>query len=371
MTPRPIRLIVRTSGPAGPVDPEPPVGSSLFPGHIPFRVYMGTNSPTSGRPNRSEAEGISGISYTHRMFESGDWTVSGVTSNQNYADNNNEYGVVSGKVPGNDWTMVANGGWDSRLTQIRDYYKARRAAGDPKSLAALHHEPDGDGDLAEWGRMQVYVSNFFAGWTTNSNGTKGTYTAANDVSDQVGWAIIPNGHWWGLRFPKPDRIAAACPPLLYKTIQENGGVIMPDFYDANPPNGDRENPGGYAANADRASRQMTGFLQWVRNHQATYGKVGVGCGEFGTTEDTEMQRVFDLVFANRDIWALLLYFNNFANSRWDWRLIPANYPAGLNPTNSKGLTDLGGSGPSQRKLDLWKQMRDLSVTSAYTSPIGG
>ncbi len=347
-------------------------GTSLFAGHIPWRNFWGMNASTSSRPLEAEAKTIIGGSfYGSRKYTSTEVTTTWLNNTLAATDANGEYAVLTAKVSGDAWDQVAAGNKDSMLNIVRNVAITRRGQGKPAFAFTIHHEPDGDGPIGDpannnadrlasleaWADMQMYCSDYFAG-IKNS-----VYTPANDVSDVMAWCSIANGHWFGSRFPKPDRIAAAYPQALYQKFAQNKSIIMADFYDANPPNGSRDNPGGYASNADRTSVQMAGLINWADNYGGT---VALGCGEFGTTTDTQMQAVFDLVMSRRGVWAITLYFNNFANSRWDWRLIENSYPA-YNGTNSKGLVDEGGSAMTELQLIKFRALRDLSVTAPYTS----
>lgn len=354
---------------------DPGAGSSgtpLFAGHVPWTNFWGMNASTSSRPQEAEAKTIiGGDIYVNRYFSSSEVTTTWLNNKLAATDAAGEYGVLSCKINGEAWDQVVAGNKDSVLNVIRDVAITRRSQGKPAFAFTFHHEPDGDGPIGNpassnadrlanlelWAQMQMYCSDYLAGIKG------GSYNAANDVSDMVAWCAIANGHWWGSKFPKPDRIAAAYPAELYTKFETNKSILMADFYDAAPPNGDRDNPGGYPADADRTSVKIDGFINWGDSYGGT---VAMGCGEFGTTQDTEMQAVFDLVMSRRDVWAITLYFNNFANSIWDWRLILDSYPA-YNGTNSKGLLDEGGSAMTELQLIKFRALRDLSITTPYTT----
>lgn len=340
-----------------------------------------SNPATTPRPQYSEAETF--LSPTHkggyvvRTFSSSWYSDARFNTLVRAADNHLPYSqlpVISFKVPSNRWDLVIAGAYDADLTLWRNKVKARRLGnggnGKPM-LGAVHHEPDGNGpignpggadrveNLALWGVMQEYLVNFFTGWAT------GVYVPADDVSDIMGWATIANGHWWGTRFYFPDRIAAAYPQSLVNAMIRGRGVMMADFYDANPPNGDRFNPGGWKGIEDRCHIQIRGMINWARNS----GEPMIGCGEFGCVNDYEFDNVWDVTYANRDIWAINLHFNNFLNSRWDWRMIPDSYPA-YNGTNSKGLVDIGGTPVTASYIPKYNAMVALSADPAnWTPPI--
>lgn len=376
-----------TAGSGTNPDPDPE-GVSRFAGHTPFRVLIGMNAPedksnpaTTPRPQYSEAESFLTVNhkggYVRRTFSGTNWYTD-ARFNQLVAEADahlphKQLPVISFKVPSTRWDLLIAGNYDADLTAWRNKAKARRTAnggsGKPM-LAGIHHEPDGNGpigtpggadriaNLTLWGQMQEYCVDFMSGWRT------GVYNPAEDVSDIMGWVTIANGHWFGARFPKPDRIAAAYPRSLVDKMIRGRGVMMADFYDANPPNGSRTNPGGWNGNEDRAHVQMQGFVTWARSK----GSPMIGCGEFGCVNDYEFDNVWDVMYENRDIWAIGLHFNNFLNSRWDWRMVPASYPA-YNPVNDKGLVDNGGNSVTASYIPKYNTMVARSADPAnWTQP---
>jgi len=281
-----------------------------------------------------------------------------------------------------DWAGVRDGKFDSTWVTIRDWAKTRRSSGlngTPQPFAlTFNHEPDGDGNLTIWGQAQNRMSNFFAGWTTLSSGAKGTRTAANDVTDILAWHCIPNGHWWGPRLRKQDRIDAAVPNILVKNFRENRAVISPDFYDPNPQNDDAANPNrdlpplSYATNADRTNKKIQSFIADIRGRPG--GPCAIGCGEFSATEATEITAVWQVIRANRDIWGYASHFSSPMNSRFPWRLIPDSYPGGQHPDafDDNGvlvLRDFGGTKGSELRLAAFRKMVDESISANFTSPV--
>lgn len=329
----------------------------LFAGHTPGTVEWGMNAPlTQWRPTHDEARTmIGGDFYVDRHFTSGEVTESWLNERLAMTDATGCYGVMSCKVA-NQWDQVVNGSKDYLLDRVKNVALARKAQGKRPFAFTIHHEPDGDGpgsnrisNLTIWGQMQEYCSNYLAPY-----------------NDAVVWCCIANGHWFGA-FPKPDRIAAALPDSLYSTFAANKGIVMADFYDPNPPNNNRDNPGGWSGLGaqNMAHDQIAEFINYAKTGGRP--KVALGCGEFGSVRDEHMQEVFDVTMAHRDVWAISLYFNNFANSRWDWRLIPDDYPA-YNGTSGE-LTDTGGSVMSELLLEKFRECRNLSRTPIYTTPV--
>lgn len=366
--------------------------TSLFAGHVPNRVLIGFAAPDDGNkqwafPGWTEAQKIVGRKvYVHRTFTSSTSPSSWLTWIK--AEHSAAYNKAQGpvypllSVKSTDWAGIRDGKYDSTWATIREWAKTRRTSGangkpQPFTLT-FNHEPDGDGDLKVWGQAQNRMSNYFAGWTTLSTGAKGTRTAANDISDIMAWHCIPNGHWWGPKARKQDRIDAAVPNFLVKNFRENRGIISPDFYDPNPQNDDASNPNrdlpplSYATNADRTSKKIQSFIDDMRSRPG--GPPAIGCGEFSATEATEITAVWKVIRANRDIWGYASHFSSPMNSRFPWRLIPDSYPGGQHPDSfdSGGvlvLRDFGGTKGSESRLNAFRKMLDESVSANYTLPI--
>lgn len=349
-------------------DPDPPGGEPLFAGHIPNRVLVGMAASNNQRPDFAEAmDIIGGATYERRIFKSTGITLNGLNDMLSDSDAYNAYPITSFKEAVG---AISSGSANARLNIIRDRAKQRRTEGPggtpmPFSIGN-HHEPYNDNGMIPevWALDQIYASNWLAGWTTDSGGNKVAYTAENDVSDIVAWTTIMNGHVWGPNNVRPEAIAAYYPQKLVDTIRDNGGILQVDTYEPNPPNGDRDNPGGYGIRADRTSKKIQAYIDWARSVNAG----AIGFAEWNTVDQPEMEKCWKIARENRDIVAIFNYFNSFANSRWDWRLIPADYPA-YNGTNSKGLVDEGGNIITEQKLNYFRTIRDESTSPQYTSPL--
>jgi hypothetical protein len=190
----------------------------------------------------------------------------------------------------------------------------------------VHHEPDGDGDLAVWAAMQEYLSNRFAAY-----------------QDVFCFTTISNGHAWGPYRGNTSDIARMYPRSLIDALNRNKHILGCDTYDS------------YDATRlsytlyDRTSLKIAGFLQWARAN----GVQRVGLGEFGCHDDLDLERCWALINQNRDIFAYAAYFNSGQNSRADWRMIPVGYP--LDPAVTS-YTDQGGTVASERRLAAGKRM---------------
>jgi hypothetical protein len=322
------------------------------------RVYVGMATPASSansNPGWTEAQTIIGQDiYEARRFSA-----------------NSALPVISFKVPGNDWGGVPAGTYNADLLTLFNLAVARRTSGPGGTrepfFCSFHHEPAGDGDLAVWATMQTYCTWYFAG---RRGGTaSSTYNAAHDVSDIMGWAPCGNGFWWrSMTSPAlaTDR-AAAWPPSLISALNANRGIMLNDFYDA-----DYANQTGALTNESlrvagtgvRTHTRIENFITWARAN----GVNASGCGEFGVIDGPELTACWQVMRANRDIWVIANYFNSFANSDHEWRLIPADYPA-QNATNSSGLVDFGGDANSAARLAAFKTMLTESVSVTYTGPL--
>ena len=162
------------------------------------------------------------------------------------------------------------------------------------------------------------------------------------VNDKIAITTIGNGFWWGPNNGKTEAyIATYYPQSLLNKMNQYKGIVAADFYDAFP-----DANGNYKATADRTSMKLQEFTDWAR----AKGVKNVGAGAFDTQAGPELTKSWRVMQDNRDIWGYSNYFNSLANSTWDWRLIPSNYPI-YAPTNP---LDEGGSAVSQARLDAFK-----------------
>lgn len=348
----------------------------LFAGHVPNRVLVGMATPAEGSnatPGWVEARQLIGQPiYEARRFDSGSYSAAALSAMFAEADTASAYPVLSFKTPSNDWVAVANGGSDVDLLAIYNKAVGRRASGpggSPQPFAmGFHHEPAGDGPLGEWAAMQLYCCYYFAG---RRGGTAGsTYVAAHDVRDIMAWCTIGNGFWWRTTANPAAGADAnvAYPQTLIDALRINKGILMADTYDVDYvdqtgalTNESLRTPGSGV----RTSVRIDNMLTWGRNKNCG----AMGLGEFGVIDDSQMTACWQVIRANRDIMAVVNYFNSQNNSDHEWRVIPADYPAG-NPTGSKGLVDFGGNAQSAGRLAAFKTMLTESTSVAYTSPIG-
>lgn len=326
--------------------PPQPVG--LFAGHVPNRVLVGMAASESGRPTTTEAAGIVGKPiYVLRRFTQGNITRAALLGHLSDADALGSLCISSFKY--GDWAGVAAGNFDADLDIVRTVALERKKAGQRPFLFTIHHEPAGDGPLDVWANMQLHLVNYF-----------------KDIKDAIAISPIGNGFWWRPATPQPDA-DVAWPQKLIDALRVNGGVILNDFYDADyvDMQAAKTDPTKRVAGTGvRTSTRIKHFMTWARAHNAG----AVGCGEFGCIDGAELSATMQVMFANRDLWAVSNYFNSFANSDHDWRLIPANYPA-YNGTNSKGYQDFGGDSYSAGRLAAFQKALTDSISSTYTAPL--
>jgi hypothetical protein len=347
-----------------------------FPGHVANRVLVGYAAPSSGgnRPDWDEAPAIIGQPvYEARRFEPSWINTTDFNKMVDEAAEVNALPVISFKVPGNDWIGVATGNYDADLTDLYDLAVGQRTAGPggiPRPfLCSFHHEPAGDGALGEWASMQRYCAWYFGG---RRGGTAtSTYNAAHDVRDIMGWAPCGNGFWWATNNSTHTTARGqAFPATLITALNANRGVVMNDFYDVDYPDMELAKTSVAARVPDpnsawpRVSGRISNFITWARAN----GVQASGCGEFGAIDGTELTACWQVMRANRDIWCIANYFNSFANSDHEWRLIPSTYPA-YNGTAPNGFVDFGGNAQSQGRLNAFKTMLTESTSATYSSPL--
>ncbi len=249
-------------------------------------------------------------------------------------------------------------------------------------LCTFHHEPSGDGTLSVWAEMQEYCAWFFAGYrnvsfnAATSTFTKGTYNAANDLSlnngGNLAWAPIGNGFWWRPTTPMLEA-NQAWPQSLINAINACKGVVGNDFYDTDYTNPDLSFTTRSArapGTGVRTSKRITNFMVWARSK----GVNAAGAGEYGVIDGPEMTACWQVMRANRDVWAIGNYFNSLANSDHDWRLVPATYPDSTyssDKVNSTGqrFQDLGGDTQSAGRLAAYKTTLTESISALYTKPL--
>lgn len=368
-----------------------------FAGHIPFRVQMGMATPKSGvyLPKYDEALGIitqarptwdtyGVLTNNHvkerRIFSNGAWNLTEFREMADLCDSRNQLGVISFKPGPTNFKRIADGLENAMLNLIRDEFKLRESQNKPPHLFAFHHEPVSDQGviLSEWARMNNYCSNYFAGWGTDIAGNKTTYVAANDCRAKMTWCSIMNGNEWGPNNPGTVEIESAHPQYKIDTYRVNGSVLMADFYDG-VPGGTAGNLNQYTANSNRTSEKIQAYITWHRDKNSGM----LGAGEWSTTQAAEAYKVWEVLRANRDIFCIANYFNSGANSKWEWRLIPGNYPQNATPwaltqySPGNGVEIGGSSGlnwhpnapghSTEEQLKTYRRILHESILPEWTS----
>jgi hypothetical protein len=278
-----------------------------------------------------------GYVSVRRCFIPGWITKANVERWADWAETNGVYPVISFKVPNNNWAGVANGNYDADLDLLISVLKSRAQAGRAPVCVAVHHEPAGDGDLSVWARMQEYLSNYFA--------------PHNKV---FCFTTISNGYDWGPHRGGKGEVEKQYPPSLIAALNRNGHILACDTYDSADPT-----KLSYSL-YDRTSLKMNGFIEWAR----AKGVKLIGLGEFGCHDAEDLQRCWNLIAQNSDIFAYAAYFNSGQNSRADWRMIPDGYPPDPAVTS---YVDQGGTAKSQAKLDFGKKMFNGVVGARRTA----
>lgn len=300
-----------------------------FAGHVPGRVLFGMAASESLRPQYNEALQLTGKVYERRIFSPNWITAATMKGMLDDCDLNNQYCVISFKAPNNNWSGVANGQYNAELDLAMSIARSRT-----KPFAfGVHHEPQNDGIAEQWAAMQEYLVQYLS-----------------PVNNIMAFTTIANGFWWGPNNGKTEAyIATYYPQTLLNKMNQYKGIVAADFYDSFP-----DASGNYKLTADRTSLKLTEFTRWAR----AKGVKSVGAGEFGTTSGPELTKSWRVIHDNRDVWSYANYFNSLANSVWDWRLIPTNYPV-YSPSNP---LDKGGTDVSQARLDAFKAAATESAT---------
>lgn len=310
-----------------------------FPGDREQQVMVGLAVTDKSNSNLRWADavgllGAAGASVAVRRCFIPAWiSASNIDKWADWAEIEGVYPIISFKVPGNDWAGVAAGRFDSDLDLLCTHLDARAAAGRPPLCVAVHHEPAGDGDLNDWARMQEYLSNRFAPW-------KNTFC----------FTTISNGYDWGPKNGGKGQVEQVYPRSLIDALNRNGHILACDTYDS--------------ADAtkldytlyDRTSLKLAGFIEWAR----AQGVQLIGLGEFGCHDDIDIDRCWQLVQDNRDLFAYSCHFNSGQNSRADWRMTPDGYPPDPAVTT---YTDMGGSVASANRLAAGTRMFIASATA--------
>lgn len=340
------------------------VGQPLYAGHIPNRVIVGyaSNSSTSGpRPEWKEARGLiqarsqqvlgyPGVaSYEWRRFTGTQTSGNNIAELRSMLADGDAVNVqnwISCKVVGNDWAGVADGKYPAIVAMWRLLATERRAAGKSPFLATMHHEPRGDGDIAQWSRMHTYMSN-----------------QLKDVNDIMAWSAIGNGFLWNQITP-PANYAYdrnnTFPQSMIDTFRANKHVLAVDTYDDGHPvyAGQETLPGGLNV---RVSKKLQNWIDDMRARNCG----GLGIGEWSTIDGAEVPRVWKVMRDNRDILGVTNYYNSIqGGSKWDWRMIPASYP-----DYNGNEVDFGGTALTDARLTEYVKMLAESTTPAYTSPL--
>jgi hypothetical protein len=379
------------------VSVTPARSTVLAAGHIPGTLQVGLIVTNDGgpRPAATEQDKIvclnqAGVRvrnfWTQRNYKPAPITLANIKALMDEGDNapgGPQYNIISFKYVGGPngplWKEIWQGQYDSDLDILATYAGNRRnATGVIKEFCAgIHHEPGGNDNaqetLTDWGLMQEYCSNYFAGWrrpaTTNSSAPY-TYNAAHDYSDIMAWNAIANGAWWTKNNPDLTSIHAVYPDHVVATFKRNRSIIAADFYEptvwckddqhyddvgwapARPPNGKVED-------------RLKTFFDDMRSRPGGCGALGIG--EFNSVDcrhdvaTSGFNAGFQVCLDNVDI---CMYVGVFASHggpiKWEWACEPASYPqiSKVALTEYPPRVEVGGTWMTEERLKAMKLWLD-------------
>lgn len=348
---------------------QPTVATKLAAIHIPRRVLVGYAGAEAQSPSYDEfktiiSPGGGPFAYVRRIFPGGTWSsatdaANRLTSDLNSCDNDGVVCWGSEKVPNTDWAGVRDGDYDNILNAIRGVAVARRTAGKRPFLWTIHHEPAGNGDFnsgaATWAQMQEYLSNYFA-----------------DVNDIMTYSSIGNAFFWnGGGQWDPAGQAQTYPQSLIDAHRVNKGVAAVDTYDGTPPYTGQESISVSDVPVNgRSTTKGPAYIQYMRDRncgllgfgESGHGSPGVGYNSVVAPNVPGMTDFWNVIRANRDIVGIWTYFNSIANSKWDWRMVPADYP-----DMGQGALDHGGTALTGARLLAYRDILAQSTSALYTT----
>lgn len=151
-----------TSSPVTVTVTPPVTWTPAYPGQPrPGKMYYGS-SVEGGNPAAWETANSSDLAV-YRSYMSANDSPTNFTNRARDDVSNGRLPLISTKVPNDNWAAVANGSQDTwLLARIR----ALAAVPGPVWLA-LHHEPYGDGQPADWVRMQQHARQLIDANSTN------------------------------------------------------------------------------------------------------------------------------------------------------------------------------------------------------------
>jgi len=336
----------------------------------------------------------------HRYFNSNWISQSQVNSWLNEADALGTTAWISFKASAigtgaGAWRRVYTGQEDAALNIIKNIAVSRRTQGKAPFYFAVEHEPENNkgpisGDCnnsaarAEWAQMQEYLSDFFI-----------------DVNDVMAFSTICNGFFW-TNSGTSAQAGQYHPQSLINKLRNNKHILAVDQYDAMPGGGIGTKTSGYdwaRTTNQRVENKVKEFISWCRLKNTG----AIGWGEIGSTVSTAnwpssaqgpaggatspgpLTACWNIMRDNRDIVTTVNYFNSAQNSRWDWRLVPSDYPAvsgnpaltefwpgsSFSPDPNGSAREIGGNAATQARLNEYIAIATASRTAPYNQPPPG
>lgn len=194
---------------------------------------------------------------------------------------------LSFKLP-HPWHEMADGQGDP---WVRDLAERLRTVPGPVWVA-FHHEPEGDGDVRQWTRMQRHLA-----------------PLVRRTAPNVGYTVVLTG-WNELYGPRNLRLGAVWPSGT--TID----VVGFDVYDKY---GVLKHGRRFATSTDFAGSYFRPFERFARRHHTRWALAETGQTDSAAAVDPRWVRRTYLQIARYDGVAMS-YFNSGLNSRADWRL---------------------------------------------------
>ena len=243
-------------------------------------AYGGNTNPATWETQMGHNLGV------HRTY----WGPTNVTSAVNTAKSdlaNHRLPWISFKLP-YSWTDMANGKGDAWATDLA----TRLAALDGPVWLAFHHEPEGDGAITEWTRMQAHLA-----------------PLVRAAAPNVAYSIVLTG-WNQFYGPTEYRLDAMMPKntkidLLGMDIYDKYGVV--------------KNGVPFKSHTDFQKDYFSKIAAWTQTHDMAWGLAETGFSDPSFADKpTWVQDTFNQMTQSGGI--AFTYFNTTLNSVSSWTL---------------------------------------------------
>jgi hypothetical protein len=196
---------------------------------------------------------------------------------------------ISFKLP-HSWAEMADGKGDVWARDLA----TRLAASEGAVWVAFHHEPEGDGDIAEWTRMQTRLA-----------------PLVRALAPNVAYSIILTG-WNQFHGPAEYRLDSLMPNTKVDLL----GL---DVYDEFGVNGNREH-------TPMKKEYFTKVHAWTKAHAMAWGLAETGFTDESAADDPRwVEQTFADLVATHGV--ALTYFNTDVNAVASWKLSGAKEDA--------------------------------------------